>query len=221
MDNNIVVENDIITVYDISNPTKPYKVSEIQNDGGRGKNPADNTLTYSELGGVNDIKIRRIANKFYLFAAGRDDHGISIVDVTNPGDPFPVANQAIGDRSNQQMQLGPGNDTLTGGGGDDLLMGGPGSDLLDGGSNNDVLKGGKGADLFRLSKGNDQILDFKLNVDKLWYKESPKELWFTQQDDDLLIESRDGLKTLLVGIDKRQALMVDLFAAGSKFNFDG
>ena len=121
------------------------------------------------------------------------------------------ANQVIGDRSNQTMKLGAGNDKLSGGHGDDQLFGGRGDDLLDGGANNDTLAGGKGADLFRLSQGNDRILDFQLNRDQLWYEGPIQKLWLTQQGDDLLIESRDGIQTLLINIDKRDALMSDLF----------
>ena len=100
---------------------------------------------------------------------------------------------------------------LSGGHGDDQLFGGRGDDLLDGGANNDELTGGKGADLFRLSKGHDQILDFQLNRDQLSYKGPIQQLWLTQQGDDLLIESRNGIQTLLINIDKRDALMSDLF----------
>ena len=120
------------------------------------------------------------------------------------------ANQVIGDRSNQTMNLGAGDDMLSGGHGDDQLFGGRGDDLLDGGANNDTLAGGKGADLFRLSQGNDRILDFQLNRDQLWYEGPIQQLWLTQQGDDLLIESRDGVQTLLINIDKRDALMSDL-----------
>ncbi len=122
-----------------------------------------------------------------------------------------AANQVIGDRSNQTMNLGAGDDMLRGGHGDDQLFGGRGDDLLDGGANNDELTGGKGADLFRLSKGHDQILDFQLNRDQLSYKGPIQQLWLTQQGDDLLIESRNGIQTLLINIDKRDALMSDLF----------
>ncbi len=122
-----------------------------------------------------------------------------------------AANQVIGDRSNQTMNLGAGDDMLSGGHGDDQLFGGRGDDLLDGGANNDELTGGKGADLFRLSKGHDQILDFQLNRDQLSYKGPIQQLWLTQQGDDLLIESRNGIQTLLINIDKRDALMSDLF----------
>ena len=68
----------------------------------------------------------------------------------------------------------------------------------------------KGQDLFRLSQGNDRILDFQLNRDQLWYERPIQQLWLTQQGDDLLIESRDGVQTLLINIDKRDALMSDL-----------
>ena len=121
------------------------------------------------------------------------------------------ANQVIGDHANQIMKLKAGNDKLSGGHGDDQLFGGRGDDLLHGGANNDTLTGGKGADVFRLSQGNDRILDFQLNRDQLWYEGPIQKLWLTQQGDDLLIESRNGIQTLLINIDKRDALMSDLF----------
>ena len=68
----------------------------------------------------------------------------------------------------------------------------------------------RGQDLFRLFQGNDRILDFQLNRDQLWYEGPIQQLWLTQQGDDLLIESRDGVQTLLINIDKRDALMSDV-----------
>jgi Ca2+-binding RTX toxin-like protein len=52
---------------------------------------------------------------------------------------------------------GPGNDTIIGGAGNDQLKGGGGDDTLDGGAGDDRLDGKAGVDVLAAGDGNDRV----------------------------------------------------------------
>jgi Ca2+-binding RTX toxin-like protein len=57
----------------------------------------------------------------------------------------------------ERLELGAGDDLVTGGVGDESVDGGAGNDTLDGGDGNDVLQGGAGADSLTGGAGNDVL----------------------------------------------------------------
>ena len=83
-----------------------------------------------------------------------------------------------GDRFNNEINGGSGNDAiygeqgrdiLNGGAGDDEIYGGEDKDTINGGEGNDLLDGGLDADtfVFEPGNGNDHIMDFTPGVDKI------------------------------------------------------
>ena len=106
-------------------------------------------------------------------------HSMLLPDVENlTGSDF--ADILAGDRRDNVLEGGAGNDTLYGGpgGGDDLMLGatgndtiygGQGADILDGGTGNDLLIGGPGADIFVFAPGHgeDTIRDFASGEDRI------------------------------------------------------
>ena len=65
--------------------------------------------------------------------------------------------KVTGSEGAENVDGGAGNDTLTGNGGDDSLSGGAGDDTLDGGADNDTLIGGGGRDSLDGGDGDDSI----------------------------------------------------------------
>lgn len=63
----------------------------------------------------------------------------------------------FGDLGNDVLRAGAGNDVLQGGEGSDVLRGGSGQNVLDGGDGDDVLYGGKGAGFLAGGAGNDTL----------------------------------------------------------------
>ncbi|MEM9247970.1 MAG: hypothetical protein AAGB05_04640, partial [Pseudomonadota bacterium] len=66
--------------------------------------------------------------------------------------------QIDGGPGSQTIDALGGDDTVTGGAGDDLLYGGYGDDMLDGGAGNDLLDGGYGSDLLLGGDGDDLLI---------------------------------------------------------------
>jgi Beta propeller domain/RTX calcium-binding nonapeptide repeat (4 copies) len=72
--------------------------------------------------------------------------------------PNAAAESLFGDRLNDVMNGGAGNDQLYGNGGNDILRGGLGDDEIYGASTNEWFDGGAGSDTFYLNGGNDIVV---------------------------------------------------------------
>ena len=113
-----------------------------------------------------------------------------------------------GDRRDNDIDGGAGNDTLYGGpgGGDDVMAGGLGNDRLFGGHGNDTLTGGPGddrlaggpgADVFVFGPGDqtDTVTDFSIGTDKIdltaFGIESVEDLDITTGDDGVTVDLTD------------------------------
>ena len=126
-----------------------------------------------------------------------------------------------GDRRDNVIDGGAGNDTLYGGpgGGDDEMSGGPGhdrlfggqgADTLIGGPGDDRLAGGTGADVFVFGPGDgaDTVTDFSGGTDKVdltaFEIESVEDVTMTAGDDDegvtVDLSAIDGGTVLLAGL---------------------
>ena len=124
-----------------------------------------------------------------------------------------------GDRRDNVIDGGDGNDTLYGGpgGGDDVMAGGPGHDRLFGGQGNDTLTGGPGDDrlagghgndvfVFGPGDGADTVTDFSSGTDKVdltaFGIESVEDLDMATGDDGVTIDLTDvdGGTILLAGL---------------------
>ncbi|MDH5722395.1 MAG: right-handed parallel beta-helix repeat-containing protein [Alphaproteobacteria bacterium] len=68
-----------------------------------------------------------------------------------------------GDKDNNTLEAGAGDDTLKGRAGDDTLIGGAGDDYLEGNAGNDILIGGEGHDKLKGSSGIDSFVFNNLN----------------------------------------------------------
>ena len=124
-----------------------------------------------------------------------------------------------GDRRDNRLDGGAGDDTLYGGpgGGDDVMHGGPGNDRLFGGQGddtliggpgNDRLAGGAGADVFVFGPqdGADTVTDFSSGTDKLdltaFGIEDIEDVTMATTDDGVTIDLADlgGGSILLAGL---------------------
>ena len=124
-----------------------------------------------------------------------------------------------GDRRDNRIDGGAGDDTLYGGpgGGDDHMQGGPGNDrlfggqgadTLAGGPGDDSLAGGSGADVFVFGPGNgaDTVTDFSSGTDKVdltaFEIDSIDEISMDPTDDGVTIDLSDidGGSILLAGL---------------------
>jgi len=65
----------------------------------------------------------------------------------------------IGDRRDNTLKSGGGDDFLYGMDGEDKLYGGEGNDYLNGGEDDDYLEGGQGHDTYVIGQGHDIIMD--------------------------------------------------------------
>ena len=125
-----------------------------------------------------------------------------------------------GDRRDNRLDGGPGNDTLYGGpgGGDDVLaggtgndqlVGGQGADTLIGGPGDDSLAGGTGNDIFVFGPGDgaDTVTDFGSGSDKIdltsFDIENVDAVTMTTGDDGVTLDlpDPDGGTVLLAGLD--------------------
>ena len=107
----------------------------------------------------------------------------------------------FGDRHADTLNGGKGADVLQGGNGKDDLRGKAGRDVLYGGKGADVLTGDNGNDVFVLSAGKDVITDFKVGRDDIG-RVYELDLILRQKGDDLLLKGNDGVKTLLLNVEK-------------------
>ena len=124
-----------------------------------------------------------------------------------------------GDRRDNDIDGGAGNDTLYGGpgGGDDEISGGPGHDRIFGGQGDDTLNGGTGDDrlagghgndvfVFGPGEGADTVTDFSGGTDKIdltaFDIEGIDEVSMTTGDDGVTLDLAeiDGGTLLLVGL---------------------
>ena len=85
----------------------------------------------------------------------------------NMGDRF--NNEINGGRGDDAIYGEQGRDILNGGGGDDEIYGGEDKDTINGGEGDDWLDGGPGDDtfVFEPDHGNDYIMDFDTGTDKI------------------------------------------------------
>jgi Beta propeller domain/RTX calcium-binding nonapeptide repeat (4 copies) len=72
--------------------------------------------------------------------------------------PNAAAESLFGDRLNDVMNGGAGDDRLYGNGGNDIMLGGLGDDEIYGASTNEWFDGGAGSDTFYLNGGNDILV---------------------------------------------------------------
>ena len=80
------VFDDTVQVIDITNPADPTAVLAIvdgRDDGVGG--------TFDTLGGANSISVITMGQTPYALVASNDDHGVQIMDITNPAVPIAVA----------------------------------------------------------------------------------------------------------------------------------
>ena len=82
-----------VQIIDITNPTRPSPVAAI----------TDNTDGYTELDAAYSIDTAQIGNGHYALVAAYFDHGVQIIDITNPTRPSPVA--AITDNTDGYTEL--------------------------------------------------------------------------------------------------------------------
>ena len=209
-------------------------------DGGTLKN-VDNVPDAGTLliGGVSSVATADVGGMTYLFAAGRDDNGVSVFSVTKPdgggGSSLTLVgtngdDTLVGQSGDDVLKGFKGSDTLKGRGGDDILKGGRGKDVLKGGSGDDILKGGKGrdtlkggadADIFIFNQDKvDTVMDFTVGEDliklkgfsELGAKEFGSKLVY---DDGKLWYDSDGKggkdAKLIAKFDDKPALSVDDF----------
>ena len=124
-------------------------------------------------GGAADFLARTIADdlsnafgqQFYVetHSGAAGAIGVNMVANTPPdGYNFVITNitDALDGGStfeHDELDGGPGTDTLRGGGGEDTLRGGPDADALDGGTGEDDLVGGAGADTLAGGKQFDTV----------------------------------------------------------------
>ena len=71
----VVGQDDGIAIIDISTPSSPVYVSEIEDD-------ADKELNYGR-----DVEVATINGHTYAFVAAVDDDALAIIDITNPSSP--------------------------------------------------------------------------------------------------------------------------------------
>ena len=75
-----------VQIIDITNPSNPTAVSSI----------TDGNNAYTELNGAIYITTTTINSSTYALVAGQRDHGIQIIDVTDPYVPFAVSSPSHG-----------------------------------------------------------------------------------------------------------------------------
>lgn len=125
-----------------------------------------------------------------------------LVSGTARGDMFEVAvlGSALadtvdgsGDDRAHYINLGMGDDTITGSSANDFLVGGMGDDVLDGGAGNDMMIGGGDADTFVMSAGmgRDIVLDFVSGTDTIDLSA------FGVAEEDTTVTTADGVTTIL------------------------
>lgn len=92
----------------------------------------------------------------------------STIRFTNTNATNSAGTDAVIDNvSVRAVDVGSGNDSLSGGIGDDLLDGGAGNDTLDGGDGADTLRGGDGDDQIVTGEGRGEIVDGGAGTDHL------------------------------------------------------
>src|SRR5450755_3467160 len=94
---------------------------------------ADGAMVAAELHPANEISYRR-GQRYY----------IDLSETRNSS--FTYGSPSIPPRTQLEVDLGGGTNTVIGSPGNDLPMGGPGSDTLRGGGGNDDLEGNGGSD---------------------------------------------------------------------------
>ena len=108
------------------------------------------------------------------------DNSIKVIDASTRTTDINITgnklnNSIFGGTGNDYLDGGKGKDSLNGGKGDDIISGGAGDDRLYGVSGNDSISGGDGNDYLHGSKGCDTILGGKGN-----------DLLYGGEDDDVL-----------------------------------
>ena len=88
----------------------------------------------------------------------------------NTGDRF--NNEINGGSGNDVMYGEQGRDTINGNAGDDEIYGGEDKDTINGGPGDDWLDGGPDADtfIFEPGNGNDYIMDYTVGTDSIQFK---------------------------------------------------
>ena len=95
-----VTAGDGVQIIDITNPANPRSVAGIADLAEpipgfeafleHGGISSDDTNDFTHLAGAHGIAITEISNRIYAVVAATDDDGIQIIDMTDPGNPFPV-----------------------------------------------------------------------------------------------------------------------------------
>ncbi|MFL5845048.1 MAG: calcium-binding protein [Solirubrobacteraceae bacterium] len=119
----------------------------------------NDTAAYSEYAVDVSLSLDGVANDG---RAGEKDNLLSMDNLQGgPGDDTLVgdggANEIIDYEGINAIAGGGGNDVLTGGDGDDVVSGGDGDDRLTGRGGDDVLDGGTGSDVLTIDGGTDVL----------------------------------------------------------------
>ena len=71
-----------VQIIDITNPASPVATASITDDSGG----------FGELNGAYSVTTTQIGNSHYALVASNGDHGVQIIDITNPASPVATAN---------------------------------------------------------------------------------------------------------------------------------
>ena len=91
-----------VQIVDVTRPANPVLVAAMFDEDGyayamalQAAHPmaalAGDGKGFTQLDGVSDIAIHDVANRTYAVVVSRSDHGVQIIDMTQPDNPIPVA----------------------------------------------------------------------------------------------------------------------------------
>ena len=105
-----------------------------------------------------------------------------------------------GNKQNDTLHCGLGDDSLFGGQNDDFLYGQVGNDRVDGNRGDDTLYGEDGIDTFVISKGDDWVMDFAAAEDKIETADAYAAIAQTVAGGNLVLTDSDGDTLTLLGV---------------------
>ncbi len=88
-------DDDGVQIINITNPANPVPTASF--DDGDTVTVDGETKTFDELNGAWDITAVKIDTSIYALVASDDDHGVQIIEITNPANPIPTASFDDGD----------------------------------------------------------------------------------------------------------------------------